>query len=158
MTMHSLDIEPVVRTVTVAVPIQRAWNVFTRDFSTWWPATHHISTEPMETCLIEPREGGRWYEVGSDGSECDWGVVVAWEPPLRLMLSWQIGSDWKYEPDPMHASEIEVLFTPDGPNATRVDLEHRGFERHAAGATEMRAAIDGKGGWGDILERFARAV
>jgi uncharacterized protein YndB with AHSA1/START domain len=155
---QSLEIEPVVRSITVAVPIQRAWDVFTRDFATWWPETHHIGTEPMDTCAIEPREGGRWYEVGADGSECDWGVVLAWEPPIRLVLTWQIGSDWKFEPDPACASEIEVLFTPDGPNATRVDLEHRGFERHAIGAGEMRAVVAGEGGWGGILERFAGAV
>ena len=152
--MQSTDIEPVVRSVTVAVPIQRAWDVFTRDFSTWWPATHHIGSEPMETCLMEPHQGGRWYEVGADGSECDWGFVLAWEPPLRLVLSWHTTVDWKHDPDPANASEIEVLFTPEGPNATRVDLEHSGFERHAERGDEIRSVVSQEGGWATILGGF----
>jgi hypothetical protein len=126
MTVPQAGPRPVARSITVAVPIQRAWDVFTRDFATWWPTTHHIGTEPMDTCLMEPRTGGRWYEVGADGSECDWGVVLAWEPK----------------------------FTPDGPNATRVDLEHRGFEWHWGDASEMRAVVGGEGGWNGILARF----
>ena len=95
------------------------------------------------------------YSRQIDGSECDWGRVLVWEPPRRLVMAWQITHEWGYEPDLAKASEVEIVFTPLGPNSTRVDLEHRHFERHGAGAMSMRTAVDSPNGWGGLLQLFA---
>ena len=158
MTEATMDTTAVTSEVTVAVPIERAWDVFTRDFSTWWPSTHSVGTEPMETCFIEPQEGGRWYERSANGTECDWGRVRAYEPPNRLLLTWGTGADWRPEPDETKHSEVEVTFTAEGDNATRVTLEHRGFDRHAAGGAEIRTAVSSPQGWPMLLDRFQQAA
>src|ERR1044072_5673616 len=119
------------RTVTVPVPVDRAVTVFTERFNCWWRAAYHIGSVEMSEAVLEPKEGGRWYERGVDGSECDWGVVLAWEPPTRLVVTWQINGQAQYDPDPAHASEIEVRFAADGPQQTVVALEHRYLERLA---------------------------
>ncbi len=146
------------RTVTVAVPVQRAFTVFTERFTTWWPETHHIAPVDMAEAVIEPREGGRWYERGVDGSECDWGRVLAWEPPTRLVLSWHLDGEWKFDPDLAKASEVEVRFISEGPATTRVELEHRHFERHGATADSLRTSVSADGGWGTILEGYAKVA
>jgi uncharacterized protein YndB with AHSA1/START domain len=145
------------RTVTVQVPIERAFTVFTERFNTWWPAGYHIGAVDMSEAVLEPKEGGRWYERGVDGSECDWGVVLAWEPPTRLVVTWQINGQWQYDPDPAHASEIEVRFAADGPQQTVVDLEHRYLER-LADYRELLGAIGGDGGWSRILGQYEAAT
>jgi uncharacterized protein YndB with AHSA1/START domain len=115
--MSSAPTIPAIRgTVTVAAPVERAFQVFTDSFGTWWPAEYHIGQADMAAAILEPRAGGRWYERGVDGGECDWGRVLAWEPPHRLVVTWQINGQWQYDPDPAHASEIEVRFTADGPS------------------------------------------
>jgi uncharacterized protein YndB with AHSA1/START domain len=144
-------------TVTVAVPVAHAFRVFTDSFHTWWPPAYHIGKADLAKAVIEPGEGGRWYEQGVDGSECDWGRVLAWEPPHRLVLTWQINGRWQYDPDPDHASVIEIRFSPDGPGQTRVELEHRDLERLVDGRA-MRDAIGGAGGWGSVLSSYAAAV
>src|SRR5713226_9297284 len=96
---------------TVRVPIEKAFRVFTSSFNTWWPRECHIGYAEMAEAILEPRDGGRWYERGVDGSECDWGRVLAWEPPHRLLVTWQVNGSWQYDPDPLHASEIEARFT-----------------------------------------------
>jgi uncharacterized protein YndB with AHSA1/START domain len=144
-------------TVTVAVPLQQAFRVFTESLHTWWPPEYHIGTAEMAQAILEPRQDGRWYEQGVDGSQCDWGQVLAWEPPHRLVLTWQINSHWQYDPDPQHASQIEVRFTPDGPGQTTVQLEHRYLER-LVGGQQLREGIIGGGGWTSLLERFATAA
>jgi uncharacterized protein YndB with AHSA1/START domain len=148
---------PVGGTITVGVPVEHAFRVFTTSFNTWWPPQHHIGEAEMAEAVLEPREGGRWYERGVDGSECDWGRVLAWEPPHRLVLTWQINGLWKYDPDPAHASEVEIRFTADGPEQTTVELEHRLLERVVEGAA-LRDGISGGGGWGALLELFAKAL
>jgi uncharacterized protein YndB with AHSA1/START domain len=157
MTQQTTD-TPVRRSVSVDVPVERAFAVFTERFDAWWPSDYHIGKADYQGAALEQRQGGRWYERGVDGSECDWGQVLAWEPPHRLVLSWQITPEWQPEPDLARSSEIEVRFTPDGPDRTRVDLEHRGFDRHGPNAAAMREAIAGDGGWGGILKRYADAV
>jgi uncharacterized protein YndB with AHSA1/START domain len=107
--------------------------------------------------VLEPRAGGRWYERGTDGTECDWGKVLAWEPPHRLLVTWQINGQWQYDPNPEHASEIEVRFTADGPGHTVVELEHRLLDRLADGQA-IHDTITGGGGWIAILELFAKAA
>ena len=144
-------------TITVGVPVEQAFRVFTGSLHTWWPPEYHIGQTDMAEAIMEPREGGRWYERGVDGSECDWGRVLTWEPPHRLVVTWQINGEWQYDPDPEHASEVEVRFTADGPGQTRVELEHRHLHR-LVGGQAMHDAIGGAGGWTGVLEQFGKAV
>jgi uncharacterized protein YndB with AHSA1/START domain len=155
--MSTESIPPLGGTVTVGVPLERAFRVFTASFNTWWPAQYHIGQADLAEAVLEPREGGRWYERGVDGSECDWGRVLAWEPPHRLVVTWQINGRWQYDPDPEHASEIEVRFTADGPGQTTVELEHRHLDRLVEGQA-LRDGIIGGGGWGSLLDLFAKAA
>jgi uncharacterized protein YndB with AHSA1/START domain len=149
---------PAIRgTVTIGVPVERAFRVFTDSFNTWWPPQYHIGQADMAEAVLEPRQGGRWYEKGVDGSECDWGRVLAWEPPHRLVVTWQINGHWQYDPDPAHASEIEVHFTADGPDQTTVTLEHRHLDRLVDGQA-LRDGITGGGGWTSLLELLAKAT
>ena len=156
MTQH---VDTVVRrTITVAAAQQRAFDVFTAQFGTWWPKDYQIGTAPMADFVIEPKVGGRWYELGVDGKQCDTGRVTAYEPPERVVFAWQLDERWQYDPDPAHASEVEVRFIAEGPSQTRVELEHRGFERHGAGADGVRASIDAPTGWAYVLDLFAKHV
>ena len=155
--MSTETIPAIQGTVTVNAPIERAFRIFTESFTTWWPADYHIGQADMAEAIIEPREGGRWYERGVDGSECDWGHVLAWQPPHRLVVTWQINGQWRYDPDPEHASEIEVRFTPGGSDQTTVELEHRLLHR-LVGGEAIRDSISGGGGWSAVLAQFAKAV
>lgn len=146
------------RMVSVETPRERAFAVFAEEYESWWPPDHHIGEVQPEAVIMEPREGGRWFERAPDGSECDWGRVLAYEPPERLLLAWHLDPDFRYEPDPALATEIEVRFIAEGPSATRVELEHRGLEVHGEAAERMRAAIASPDGWTLTLERFARAA
>ena len=112
----------------------------------------------MTRAILEGRAGGRCYTEHVDGSECDWGTVLAWEPPNRVVLAWQIHGDWTYQPDVAQSSEVEVRFTPEAGGLTRVDLEHRHIERHAATAAAMRMAVDSPNGWTGLLQLFAERV
>ena len=143
---------PVRKVVQVGVSPQRAFEVFTAGFARWWPGSHHIGKAPYKTAVIEPRAGGRWYEIGEDGSECPWGDVLAWEPPTRLLLAWRIGADWQYHAD--LETEVEVTFVAEGAGA-RVTLEHRRLERMGEAAEGLRAQIDSEGGWTGILALYA---
>jgi uncharacterized protein YndB with AHSA1/START domain len=145
---------PVKKTLAVRAPPEKAFKVFTEGFERWWPKGHTVGTSPMARAVIEPRLGGRWYEIGEDGSECQWGEVLAWEPPARVMLAWRLSTEWKADPNAY--SEVEVLFTalPDG--TTRVDFEHRKLEGLGAGAEQLRAQLDG--GWAPILADFQAAA
>lgn len=146
---------PVRRTVSVKVGPEKAFEIFTAGIGRWWPATHSIGATPLRTAVVEPREGGRWYEIGEDGSECDWGRVLAWEPPTRLLLAWQIGADWKFDPGLL--TEVEVRFMP-FEGGTRVELEHRKLEAYGERAEEVRGMIDApEGGWFSLLRRRAAA-
>jgi uncharacterized protein YndB with AHSA1/START domain len=147
---------PVRKTVTVRASAEKAFHVFTDGFDRWWPRSHHIGKSPLARGVIEPRLGGRWYEVGEDGSECDWGDVLAWEPPARLLLAWRLNAQWEYDPDLL--TEVEVRFTPLGEGETRVDFEHRGFERMGAGGEAAREGVNGPNGWGAILAEFQTAA
>jgi hypothetical protein len=146
------------RSVTVKTSVERAFQVFTAEFDSWWPRTHHIGKSPMTKAIIEPFVGGRCYSEQEDGTACPWGHVTAWEPPRRFMFAWQITHEWGFEPDLSKASEVEVRFSPEGDGSTRVDLEHRHFERHGAGAPAIKTAVESPNGWGGLLALFvARA-
>ena len=155
--MSTATIPAIHGTVTVNAPIERAFRIFTESFTTWWPADYHIGEADMAEAIIEPREGGRWYERGVDGSECDWGHVLVWQPPHRLVVTWQINGQWQYDPDPEHASEIEVRFTPEGSDQTTVTLEHRLLHK-LVGGEAIRDSISGGGGWSAVLAPYAKAV
>ncbi len=144
------------KSLTVKAPLERCFKVFTDGFGTWWPGTHHIAKVEMKDCFIERRAGGRWYERGVDGSECDWGRVLAWEPPNRLVLSWHLGSDWQYHAETW--SEVEVTFVAEGPRATRVELVHRHLDRHGEGWRELAKGVSGEGGWSSLLGLFGAAA
>lgn len=156
MTAQSTSLS-VQRSVTVNVPQQRAFDVFTTGFNTWWPREHHIAPGELDQALIEPRQGGRWMERTKDGNECEWGKVLAWDPPKRVVLSWHLDGDWQYDADPAHASEVVVTFTPEGPNRTRVDLDHRHIERARKGE-QLAGGVSSEGGWGSLLALYAKAV
>jgi uncharacterized protein YndB with AHSA1/START domain len=142
------------RSITVNASPERAFDVFTAGFSSWWPLeTHHIGKADAAEAVIEPRAGGRWFERAADGTECDWGRVLAWEPPARVVLEWQISADW--QPDPEIHTEVEVRFTAEGERRTRVDLEHRGLESFGGRAEQMRAVFGSDDGWNGLLGRFA---
>jgi uncharacterized protein YndB with AHSA1/START domain len=146
---------PVRTSIFVNAPQSIAFEVFTAGIGGWWPKTHKTGTADLDRPVIEPGEGGRWYELDVDGSECEIGKVAAWEPPSRLVLIWQLTPEFAYDPDLV--TEVEVLFTPDG-DGTRVDLEHRDLERMGEKAEAMRETISGPGGWPALLELYSQAA
>jgi uncharacterized protein YndB with AHSA1/START domain len=147
------------KSITVAAPQQRAFDVFTAGMSDWWILeSHHIGEVVPDAVVMEPRAGGRWFERAPDGTECDWGRVLDWEPPARVRLAWHLDADWKYDPDPARATQIEVQFLAEGPGSTRVDLVHSGLEIHGERAREVYEAIDSPDGWTGLLSRYGQAV
>ena len=133
--------------ITVETSQARAFRAFTEEHGAWWPlATHHIGEKDAETAIIEPRAGGRWFERAAD-------KVLVWDPPGRIVLAWQIGSNWKHDPD--FSTEVEVRFVVLGPALTRIELEHRQIERFGEAAETMRGAFESEGGWVGIMQRFA---
>jgi uncharacterized protein YndB with AHSA1/START domain len=149
------EVEPVRKSVRVRADVARAYRVFTEEMDSWWPRTHHIGNSPMKRVVVEGREGGSIYTEQQDGTSCPWGSVLAWEPPHRFVLAWQIRPDWKFEADPAKCSEVEVRFTPADDGTTLVELEHRGFERHGGNFAGMREQVNREGGWGTMLGLFA---
>lgn len=153
----------VFKSVRVNASIERAFSVFVEQMETWWPATHHIGKTPFETIFVEPRVGGRWYERNAKGEHCDWGTVLAWDPPHRVIFSWHVGPghdspDWVADMDMAKASELEIRFTAEGERATLVELAHSKLERHGEGYEQLRALFDGPGAWVTILELYAKKV
>lgn len=146
---------PVRKIVTVAASLQHAFQVFTEGFDTWWPRSHSIGGSPLEKAVIEGKVGGRCYQQSVDGSECDWGRILVWDPPSRFVLAWQLTPEWEHEPDIAKASEVEVTFSAEPDGSTRVELEHRHFDRHGAGAELMRRGVDSPEGWGGLLQMYA---
>lgn len=156
-TSRVIDPNSVRKVVNVKAPQAVAWRVFTEKMGTWWPlATYKIGKAHAVDAVIESRVGGRWYESGDDGSTCQWGSVLTWEPHSRLVLSWDITADWQY--DSSLKTEIEVRFIADGEDRTRVELEHRRLDRYGARRDEMRKIFDSIGDWGRLLESFASAA
>lgn len=149
---------PVRKSISVKATAERAFQVFTEGIDTWWPRSHHIGKSPMKRIILEGRPGGRCYSEQVDDTECDWGSVLVWDPPQRFVIAWQISPNWQFEPDLAKSSEVEVRFTPEAGGLTRVDLEHRHFERHGAGAESMRTAVDHPDGWNGLLRLFGDRV
>jgi uncharacterized protein YndB with AHSA1/START domain len=150
--------EPVVRTaITVAAPIERAFKVFTEGFDRWWPREHHIGTAEMAEAVLEPRQDGRWFERGVDGSECEWGRVLAWDPPHHVAVSWHLNGEFQYDADPNRVSRVDVRFSAESATSTVVELVHSGLDRHGDTWVQLRTGISGPGGWPGLLVRFAEA-
>jgi uncharacterized protein YndB with AHSA1/START domain len=149
---------PVRKSITVKASAERAFQVFTEGFDTWWPRAHHIGKSPLKKAIIEGFPGGRCYSEQEDGTDCPWGEILVWEPPHRLVMAWKIKPNWQYEPDLAKSSEVEVRFTEEAHGRTRVDLEHRHFERHGEGWETMRTQVDGGMGWGALLGLYAAQV
>ena len=137
--------------ITVHAPVERAFTVFTEGFDTWWPRSHHIGKADMAEAVIEPRVGGRWHERGVDGSECEWGRVLAWDPPHHIAMSWHLTGEWGYDADPDRASRVDVRFVVVSDSDTRVELEHSGLDRHGSDWRAVRDGISSDGGWIALL-------
>jgi hypothetical protein len=146
MTMQATETAPIQKTLLVPLPVEKAFALFTAGMDSWWPyETHSIGGDKVETAVLEARAGGRWYERHPDGTEHDWATVTAWDPPARFAVDWHVSEN-------VLGSELEVRFTPEG-DETRVELEHRGWERCGPGARESYA-----GGWDHVLGKFTEAA
>ena len=157
MTMQATETS-VRASVVVDAPIDHAFAVFTTGMNTWWPPEHHILEAELAEMVFEPREGGHIYDRGVDGSECRWARILTYEPPNRFVISWDINTQWKLETDLSRTSEVEVRFTPEADDRTRVELEHRHLDRHGDGWEGMRDAVGSPGGWPGGLELFSHAA
>jgi uncharacterized protein YndB with AHSA1/START domain len=150
----------VTTSVVVDVPQARAFKVFTDEIGTWWDPDHHLLPEgtTLTAMVFEPRVGGHVYDVVSDGSECRWSRVLAYDPPERVVFSWDINLQWEIETDLDRTSEVEVRFIAEAPDRTRVELEHRNLDRHGDGWEQMRDAVGSPNGWSSGLSLYAAAL
>jgi uncharacterized protein YndB with AHSA1/START domain len=144
--------------IEVQAPRERAFHVFTAEMASWWPPDHHLLAAELAEMVLEPRVGGRIYDRGTDGSECTWARVLAFEPPERLVFSWDISPEWQVESDPGRTSEVEVRFISVEENRTLVELRHSHLERHGEGWERMRDAVGSPGGWGRGLRALAEVL
>src|SRR5471032_1520947 len=136
--MTSVADASVKKSITVNASVEHAFQVFTSGFDGWWPRSHHIGKSPMTASFIEAGVGGRCYARQEDGTDCDWGQILMWDPPHRFVIAWQITAEWRYEPDLAKSSEVDVRFTAEPGGGTRVDLDHRHFERMGPAGETMR--------------------
>ena len=151
--------EASVRTqIVVEAPIERAFRVFTEDFDSIKPREHNLLGVDIAETVFEPQAGGRIYDRGVDGSECQWARVLAYEPPGRVVFSWDIDPQWQIETDPEKTSEIEVRFIAESAERTRVELDHRNLDRHGDGWEGVREGVGGDGGWPIYLRRLAELL
>jgi uncharacterized protein YndB with AHSA1/START domain len=140
--------------IVVAAPVERAFQVFVKQFDLIKPREHNLLGVAIAETVFEPRVGGHVYDRGVDGSECRWARVLAYEPPNRVLISWDISPRWQLEKDPKKASEVEVRFIAEGPQRTRVELEHRNLDRHGEGWEGVRDSVGDKEGWPLYLQRY----
>ncbi|MBZ9710989.1 ATPase [Mesorhizobium sp. B3-2-1] len=153
-----IPIASVKQSVVVEAPIERAFKVFTEDFGSFKPPEHNLLVAEIAETVFEPRVGGHVYDRGVDGSECRWARVLAYEPPNRVLLSWDISPQWRIETDLARTSEWEVRFTAETAERTRVEIEHRKLERHGQGWEGVRDAVAGDQGWPLYLQRYVELV
>lgn len=152
--MNSPPVEPIRKSVVVNAGIERAFALFVERFDAIKPREHNLLGSPIVQTVFEPRVGGHIYDVGSDGSRCQWSRVLAYQPPTRIVFSWDIGPTWQLESDPARASEVEVRFIAEEPDRTRVELEHRHLERHGDGWPSVARGVGGDAGWPLYLARY----
>jgi len=150
--------ETIKHSVVVNAPLDKAFRVFSERFGDFKPREHNLLGVPIVETVLETRVGGHIYDRGEDGTECKWATIVAYEPPTRIVFTWNIGPTWQLEPDPAKRSEVEVRFTAESDDRTRVDLEHRHLERHGDGWPSVAAGVGGDGGWPLYLTRYAELV
>jgi uncharacterized protein YndB with AHSA1/START domain len=143
------------RQIVVEAPADRAFHVFTQQFGAFKPPEHNLLATPIAETVFEPRVGGHIYDRGTDGSECHWARVLVYEPPQRVVFSWDIGPTWQVETDPERTSEVEVTFVAEGPDRTIVELEHRHLDRHGPGWEAVSGGVGHDQGWPLYLERYA---
>jgi uncharacterized protein YndB with AHSA1/START domain len=144
--------------IVVEAPVERAFSVFTEDFGRFKPPEHNLLGVDIAETVFEPRAGGHLYDRGVDGSECRWARVLAYEPPNRVVISWDISPKWQIETDLEKTSEVEVRFIAEAPDRTRVELEHRNLDRHGEGWQQLRDGVEGEDGWPLYLRRFAELL
>jgi uncharacterized protein YndB with AHSA1/START domain len=157
--MSTQAAETSVRTsIVVEAPVERAFSVFTEDFGSFKPPEHNLLGAEIAETVFEPRVGGHLYDRGVDGSECRWARVLAYEPPNRVVFSWDISPHWQIETDLEKTSEVEVRFISETQERTRVELEHRHLDRHGEGWEPERDAVGGDGGWPLYLQRFGELL
>lgn len=153
-----LDTTPVRKTIRVRAGVERAFRVFAQQMDSWWPRTHHIGNSPMKRIVVEEHPGGSIYTEQEDGTKCPWGTVLAWEPPERFVMAWQVSPKWQFEPELTKCSEVEVRFTPERDGGTLVELEHREIHKHGGEWQAMRQAVGSDRGWGSLLAAFGQRV
>jgi uncharacterized protein YndB with AHSA1/START domain len=153
--MTDADAATVRRQIVVEAPIDRAFSVFTERFGDFKPPEHNLLAVAIAETVFEPRVGGHIIDRGVDGSECRWARVLAYEPPRRVVFSWDISPQWQIEKDPDHASEVEVRFVAESPGRTRVEIEHRSIDRHGPGWQDVAGGVADDAGWSLYLERYA---
>ncbi|MGA2552713.1 MAG: SRPBCC family protein [Burkholderiaceae bacterium] len=140
------------KTLSIGCSVAHAFTVFTEKMGQWWPATHHVGDVPFVEINLDRRTGGAWYEINANGERGEWGHVLAWEPPHRVILSWHLDAKFQYHPELERASELELRFIEEGPSRTRVELTHRHLERHGEGYEGLRELLDG--GWVGVMAQF----
>jgi uncharacterized protein YndB with AHSA1/START domain len=156
--MTSTDATVVRQQIVVDAPIEHAFRVFTDRFGDFKPPEHNLLAVPIAKTVFEPRVGGHIYDRGVDGTECRWARVLAYEPPDRVVFSWDISPRWQLETNPDRTSEVEVRFVAETPGRTRVELEHRELERHGAGWEAVGDGVAGDEGWPLYLSRYAALI
>jgi uncharacterized protein YndB with AHSA1/START domain len=149
---------PVRTSIVVEAPVQRAFEVFTQEMKAWWPEDHHLLGGEIGEMIFERRAGGRVYDRATDGRECTWARVLSYEPPDRVVFTWDISPSWEIETDLERTSEVEVRFIAESDSRTRVELEHRNLERHGDGWEGMHGAVSSPGGWPKTLAAYAARV
>ena len=152
--MNPSGVEPIRKSIVVNTGVERAFALFIDQFDAIKPREHNLLSVPIAETVFEPRAGGHVYDVGVDGSRCEWSRVLAYEPPSRLVISWDIGPTWQLEADPAKASEVEVRFIAESDDRTRVELEHRHLDRHGEGWQAVADGVDGDAGWPLYLSRY----
>ena len=153
--MTDVDHTIVRRQIVVEAPIDKAFTVFTDRFGDFKPPEHNLMASPITETVFEPQVGGHIFDRAVDGSECRWARVLAYEPPNRVVFSWDISPYWQIETDPEHASEVEVRFIAETDQRTRLELEHRNIDRHGPGWEGVRDGVDNDAGWPLYLTRYA---
>jgi Activator of Hsp90 ATPase homolog 1-like protein len=152
MDTESDSVVEVFRSVSVPLPQARAFELFTTRMTDFWPKEHTIGDSELAEVLIDPRSGGRWFERGVDGGECQWGRVAEWQPPRKVVLLWQINAHWQFDPE--FKTEVEVTFTEEGPGRCRLDLRHRNLQRYGDRTDQMLEIFDDPAGWTGTLAGF----
>lgn len=148
----------VTASIVVDVPVEHAFRIYTEQIHTWWNSDHVLLDAPLEAVVLEPGTGGRILARGTDGSECAWSRILDWDPPHRLLFSWDITLQWTIEADPDRCSEVDVTFTPVTAKQTRVQIEHRHLDRHGEGWESMATSVGAADGWAHDLKLFAAAA